>query len=174
MLSNKINFILTVVITLAVYVYMKKRQNNTPAPTQTQEQTSTEELPLLHPLKHPEVEVVDVPTGTWADGFIYIHDVMDYIFASEAEKTLAVNILLRFGYGQGKKDYLYFNGKKSTVNGKVFETYGDAKAFLISSNIKKLQVFIKNKEDFPAEIKTDNVKFFMIPWDKRDLPEIEL
>lgn len=174
MVSNKINFIITLIITVAIYVYFKNRQSNIELPPKTQEQTLTEELPLLHPLKHPEVEVVDVPIGTWADGFIYIHDVMDYIFASEAENTLAVNILLRFGYGHGKKDYLYFNGKKSTVNGKVFETYGEAKTFLKNSNIKKLQVFIKNKEDFPAEIKSDNVKFFMIPWDKRALPEIEL
>lgn len=176
MLSNKFNFILTLIISIALFIFMKSRQPKGKGSLET-EKNKTEvlkEIPKDHPLKHIELEIIDVPSGTWADGFLDIHKAMDYIFASEEERKLAVNALLKSGYGHGKTDFLYFKDSKITVNGSVYNSVKEAKDYLSSSAIQKLRVFVFKKEDFPTEIKVDNVKFYMVPWDKRDLPNIDL
>ena len=132
------------------------------------------DIPADHPLKHVELEIIDTPRGAWADGFLDIHEAMDYIFASAEEKKLAINALLKKGYGHGKTDFIYFKDSKITVNGSVFNSIKEAKEYLRSSAIKKLRVFVFEKEDFPTDIKVDNIDFYMIPWDKRALPKIDL
>jgi len=176
MVSNKLNFTLTLIISIGLFFYLKSREPRGKGSLDNQASTTEQsnKLPIEHPLNHVELEIIDSPLGNWADGFIYIHDVMDFLFASEDERKLAQATLLKFGYGEGKTDYLYFKDSKATLNGTVFNTINEAKDFLSKSTIKKLRVFILKKEDFPSEIKVDNIEFYMIPWDKRALPEIKL
>lgn len=176
MLSSKFNFILTVIISIAIFVYMKNK-----APKKggsfgyaKEQQLEETDLPDKHPLKHPKFLLVDSPQSDWGPGLIYIHDVLDFIFGSDLEQKNAVIRLLESGYGHGKTDFLYFKKDKITINGLIFESIEQAKQYLKSSAIKKIQVFVLSENVFPKEIKVDGIHFYMIPWDKRKLPEIEL
>jgi hypothetical protein len=127
-----------------------------------------------NPLKHPNFKIISVPRSSWCSGYIYIHDVMDYIFKSKPERELAVKELLNAGFGAGKTNYLYIKNKKITINGKIFNTVAEAKNYIIQSKIKKIRVFGVTKKDFPNGMKVKGISFYIIPWDKRNLPTINL
>ena len=176
MLSSKLNFLITLIISIALFIYMKSREpkgkgelDNSPGTVE-----AVKEISKDHPLKHVELEIIDVPISDWADGFLHIHKAMDYIFASEEERKLAVNALLKAGYGHGKTDFLYLKDSKITVNGSVYNSVKEAKEYLANSAIKQLRVFVFKQEDFSTDLKVDNIKFYIVPWDKRDLPNIDL
>ena len=176
MLSSKFNFILTVIICIAFVVYMKSKspKKGEAFDTSKVETVEPSDLPDDHPLKHPKFKLIDTPSGDWSDGFIDIHDVMDYIFTTDLERSYAIKRLLKAGYGQKKNNFLYFHKGKITINGNVFYKNTQAKLFLEKSTLKKIRVFILAKNEFPKELKTDGIYFYMIPWDKRQLPEIQL
>ena len=99
---------------------------------------------------------------------------MNYIFKSKPERELAIRKLLDAGFGEGKTNYLYIKDKKITINGKVLNTVLEAKNYLSKSKIKNIRVFGVQKQDFPDGIKVKGISFYIIPWDKRDLPTINL
>lgn len=176
MLSSKFNFILTAIICIVFFVYIKSKSPKKTDAFDTSKTQTVEpiDLPEDHPLKHPKFKLIDIPSSDWSDGFIDIHDVLDYIFTTELEKTYALKRLLQAGYGQEKTNFLYFYKGQITINGYVFDKYSQAKLFLEKSTFKKIRVFILAKNEFPKELKTDGIYFYMIPWDKRTLPEIQL
>ena len=171
------HYILTIILTVAVFIYMKSKTPKREASFnigKNKIEEPQQPLPDDHPLKHEKFKLIDHPLGHWSDGYVDIHDVLDYIFKSPKERSLAITRLLQAGYGQSKTDFLYFKDEKVTVNGAVFNTLEDAKEFLKSSAIKKLRVFILAKNEFREEIKVPGISYYMVPWDKRDLPDVEL
>ena len=127
----------------------------------------------IHPLKHPKCKVITVPLGKWYDGFIYIHDVMDYIFKTDNERKLALQKLSEVGFSGKETSFFYSDGQKFTINGHVFENVSQAVEYLKKSKIKEIRVFTK-EEAFPKKLKMSKVKFYIIPWDKRHLPRVNL
>ncbi|MCM8541630.1 MAG: hypothetical protein NE328_15280 [Lentisphaeraceae bacterium] len=176
MLSSRFNFILTIIISIALFIYMKSKSPKKGGSYDfgKQEQVEQTDLPDDHPLKHPKFKLIDIPSGEWADGYIDIHDVLDYTFTSRLEQKYAILRLLEAGYGHGKTDFLYFKKDKITINGSVFESIPEAQNYLKKSAIKKIRAFVLSASVFPKEIKVDGIHFYMIPWDKQKLPEIEL
>lgn len=176
MLSSKFNIALTFIICIVFFFYIKSKdskKNQTPENTDPIS-SGIKDLPEDHPLKHPKFSLISVPVGDWSDGNMDIHDVLDYIFTTDAERTYAIQRLYAAGFGQDKTNFLYFKKDKITINGYVFDKFKDAKLFIEKSKLKKIRAFILGKNEFPKELKTDGVYFYMIPWDKRQLPEVPL
>ena len=127
----------------------------------------------VHPLEHPNFQIMESPVGKWDDGYIYIHDVLKYLFKSENERSLAKDKLSKIGFSDKDINYFYMVDNKYTINGKIFDDIKTTKEYLKTSRIRKIRVFT-TEEQFPNELKTVNIEFYLIPWDKRDLPKKQL
>jgi hypothetical protein len=123
-----------------------------------------------HLLNHPELHINFYPVSYFREGYIYVEDVMEYVFKSEPERKLAIKRLSECGYGKGKQAFLYISGKNITLNGEVFKDYDSIKNQIKKDKIKKIRVFgyiRKNKnKKLPEELRVEGVEYYKIPWTK--------
>ena len=121
-----------------------------------------------HPLNHSQFTIVDYPRGSWAEGWMYQTEVMEYLFKSGPERQLAISKLLKAGYGDSKIDYLYVNEENVSVNGRVFVSLERAKEYIRKKKLKR--VLYTGKEIFPRvvpqTVTMDGVEFWLIDWRK--------
>ena len=100
---------------------------------------------------------------------MYLGGVMSYLFKSDTERKLAVSKLRKSGYGEGKTNYIYINGKNISVNGNIFSDLTKAKEYIKKIKIKEVLYINKStfSEKVPEKVKINGVEFWSISSDKR-------
>ena len=121
-------------------------------------------VPQSHPLKHPQFKIIAQPRGDWVDGWLYIHEVMDYIFKSKSEKIEALSKLSKIGYGPNKSSFLIHNDRNISVNGNIFSNISSALDFIQKNNLKRV-LYVTNTSfprQIPENIKIPGVDFWVL------------